>query len=132
MSFFKDLLSGGLFKSIEGIACEWIETNQEKAEAQAVMIKALDPNGKLRRVVTLFTCIAYGWYLFITSVMVLLTAWGLGGEQCTTTGDIEACRLSAEIAADMLTGLFTPITSAFTVITGASFGVNYKNSAMGK
>ena len=128
----KELLTGGLFSTIEGIATEWIETNQEKAEAQAVMIKALDPNGKLRRVVTLFTCFSYGWYLLITSLMVLLSAWGAGGEMCTTAATATECRLSAEIAASMLTELFLPITTAFGAIVGASFGVNYKNSAMGK
>ena len=128
----KELLTGGLFSTIEGIATEWIETNQEKAEAQAVMIKALDPNGKLRRVVTLFTCFSYGWYLLITSLMVLLSAWGAGGEMCTTEATATECRLSAEIAASMLTELFLPITTAYGAIVGASFGVNYKNSAMGK
>ena len=54
-------LTGGITKSIENIATEWIETDQEKAEAQAVMIKALDPNGKMRRDLSKFACMDRDW-----------------------------------------------------------------------
>ena len=38
--------------SVEKVASEWIETNQEKAEAQAVLLKAMDPNGLMRIEIT--------------------------------------------------------------------------------
>jgi len=44
-----DFFTGGAFKSIENIASEWIQTDLESAEADSLKIKALDPNGKMRR-----------------------------------------------------------------------------------
>lgn len=127
----KKLLTGGLFESIEGIATEWIETNVEKAEAQAILMKAMDPNGRMRRVVTQFTCLAYGWYLVFTTVLILMTAWGVGGEVCTTLETVTNCELAAERAAALMTSLFLPITTAFGTIVTASFGVNGVNSFKG-
>ena len=51
MSWFSALgsLFGGSSKTIEKIATEWIETDMEKAESQALMVKTLDPNGMMRR-----------------------------------------------------------------------------------
>ena len=45
----KFFTSGGTMQTVENIATEWIETDLEKAEAKTVMIKALDPNGAMRR-----------------------------------------------------------------------------------
>ena len=120
MGIVSDLFSGGLMKSVESIATEWIETDIEKAEAQAVMIKALDPNGKLRRVVTQFTCIGYGFYLLNMVVLSYMVAFGIGDS------------VGAEQAAGMLVDLFLPITTAFGTIVTASFGVNGVNSYKGK
>lgn len=120
MGVLADIFTGGLMKSVEGIATEWIETDMEKAEAQAVMIKALDPNGKLRRVVTQFTCIGYGFYLINMVVLSYMVAFGLG--------DVAG----AESAASMMVDLFLPITTAFGTIVTASFGVNGVNSYKGK
>ena len=47
LNFVKTLFSGGAVKSIENIASEWIETDLESAEAKVLMVKTLDPNGKL-------------------------------------------------------------------------------------
>lgn len=120
MGIFTDILSGGLMKSVESIATEWIETDMEKAEAQAVMIKALDPNGKLRRVVTQFTCLGYGFYLVNMVVLSYMVSFGLGD----TAG--------AETAATLMQDLFVPITTAFGTIVTASFGVNGVNSYKGR
>ena len=49
MNWLKDLVTGGLFSSIEGISKELIDTPLEKAQAQVMKLKAIDPNGKMRR-----------------------------------------------------------------------------------
>jgi hypothetical protein len=111
-----NLLSGGLVGSIERLGSEWIETNQEKAEAQALMVKTLDPNGKMRRDLSRFACIAYGFYLIAMVLLSFMVAFNLGD----TAG--------AETAASMMQDLFMPITTAWAGIVGASFGVNGMNS----
>jgi hypothetical protein len=47
MSFLTNLFSGGIVGSIERIASEALETNMESAEAKALFVKTLDPNGKM-------------------------------------------------------------------------------------
>ena len=42
-----DIFTGGIVKSVENLASEWIETDMETAEAKALMVKTLDPNGKM-------------------------------------------------------------------------------------
>ena len=116
MGILSELFTGGLVKSIENVATEWIQTDLETAEAKAVMVKALDPNGKLRRVVTQFTCIGYGFYLVNMVVLSYMVAFGIGDSA------------GAESAASMMVDLFLPITTAFGTIVTASFGVNGVNS----
>ena len=120
MSILSDLFTGGLVKSIESVATEWIETDMEKAEAKAVMVKALDPNGKLRRTVTQFTCIGYGFYLVNMVVLSYMVAFGIGDSA------------GADQAAGLMVELFLPITTAFGTIVTASFGVNGVNSFKGQ
>lgn len=111
-------LWGSVTKSIENIASEWIETDLESAEAKVLKIKALDPNGKMRRDLSRFACVAYGFYLFNMVVLGYLAAFG---------GNTEA-----NDAMVTLSGLFLPITGAWTTIVGASFGVNYQNTKVSK
>ena len=120
MGILSDLFTGGLVKSIESVATEWIQTDLERAEAQAVMVKALDPNGRLRRVVTQFTCIGYGFYLVNMVILSYMVAFGIGD----VTG--------ADTAAGLMVDLFLPITTAFGTIVTASFGVNGVNSFKGQ
>lgn len=115
-----DIFGGGVVKSIENLASEFIETDMESAEAKALMIKTVDPNGKLRRDITQFTCVAYGFYLVMTVLLSLMVAFGIGDSE------------GAEIAANMMQGLFAPITTAWSLIVGASFGVNGVNSFKGR
>ncbi len=49
MGIIASLFSGGVVSSVERIASEFIETDMESAEAKALMIKTLDPNGLMRR-----------------------------------------------------------------------------------
>jgi hypothetical protein len=117
--FFTQLLGGGVVDSLEKVATEWIQTDMEKAEAQAVMIKAIDPNGKMRRDLSRFACRAYGFYLGAMVFLSGMVAFGFGD-----TG-------GAEMAANMMKDLFVPITGAWTGIVAASFSVNGVNSFKG-
>ncbi len=119
MGFIANLFSGGVVKSIENIASEWIETDLETAEAKALMIKTMDPNGKMRRDLSRFTCTVYGWYLASMVGLSFMVAFGMGDAD------------GAESAAGMMQDLFVPITAAWSAIVGASFGVNGVNSFKG-
>jgi len=118
----KGIFSSGGVSAIESIATEWIETDTEKAEAQAVMIKTLDPNGQMRRelsrkVATLYT-------IYIMSVLLMLGVefgFNLFG------ADVGPVAESTE----KLTDLFTGISTLFGLIVSASFGVNYANVKKG-
>lgn len=115
-----NLLSGGIVGSIERIASEWIETDKETAEAKALMVKTLDPNGKMRRDLSKFACLAYGFYLLAMVVLSFMVAFDVGDSTGATT------------AATMMQDLFLPITTAWGGIVGASFGVNGVNSFKGR
>ncbi len=106
-------------KSVENIATEWIETDKETAEAKSLFVKTLDPNGKMRRDISMFTSKAYGFYLGATVLFIGMGAFGLG--------DVEG----AKQASTEMTTLFIPITTAWGAIVGASFGVNGINSMKG-
>lgn len=114
------VFGSGVVGSIERIASEWITTAKEDAEAKSLMVKTLDPNGLMRRNLSNFACVAYGWYLFVTSGLVIMHFFGMG-DPAASKGAMEA-----------MTALFLPITGAWTTIVGASFGVNYQNVKQGK
>ena len=118
LGLLTSLFTGG--NAVEKIASEWIETNQEKEEARAVMVKAIDPNGKMRRDLSKFACRAYAFYLVAMVTLSFMVAFGIG--------DIEG----AKTAAIMMKDLFLPITTAWAGIIGASFGVNGMNSFKGR
>ena len=120
IGFLTSLLSGGLVGSMESVAKEFIQTDMESAEAKSLMIKTLDPNGKMRRDLSRFACRAYGFYLFAMVGLSLMVAFGWGD----ATG--------ADKAATMMQSLFLPITGAWTGIVAASFGVNATNSIQAK
>jgi len=115
-----NFLTGGAVKSIENIATEWIETDKEKAEAKALFIKTLDPNGRMRRDISRKVSTAYLVYLFTTMLLVLCLSFNIGNVN------------ELKDAIKSLTELFVPITSMFTLIVGSSFGVNLTNSVKGK
>jgi hypothetical protein len=106
-------------KSVESVAKEWIETSGEKAEANALMVKTLDPNGLMRRDISSKISTMYIVYISVMMFLVIVQAFG-----------IEPENVSAAIA--NLTDLFVPITTMFTAIVGASFGVNGLNATKGK
>lgn len=119
-SFIGKLLSGGAVSAIEKVALEYIETDKESAEAKAVMIKTLDPNGAMRREISAFTSKMYGFYLLATVILIFLYSFDLGDKEAMAE------------AVSAMTDLFMPITTAWGAIVGASFGVNMTNSMKGK
>lgn len=120
MGFLTNLFTGGAVKSIENIAKEWIDTPGEKASADALMIKTLDPNGLMRRDISQNVTTAYMIYLYTTMLLVLAQSFGIGNSEEVT----QAIKNMAD--------LFVPITAMFSAIVGASFGVNGINSSKGQ
>ena len=126
-SFF----TGGVVKSIENIATEWIETEKETAEAKAVMIKALDPNGKMRRDQSNNVGGMYKFYLITTALMILVElVYSMAIGDTLTKDDYVLVAISN--ATSKMTDLFVPITTLYGAIVTASFGVNYANTKAGK
>jgi hypothetical protein len=120
MDFLANLFSGGIVSSVERIASEFIETDMESAEAKSLMIKTLDPNGKMRRDLSRFACRAYGFYLVSMVGLGFMVAFGIGNTE------------GAKEAMTMLVELFLPITASWGAIVSASFGVNATNSVKGR
>lgn len=116
MSFFKWLSGGDPIGSIERVAKEWIETKKETAEAAVVMIKALDPNGKMRRLISQRVTNLYTLYIVVMMILIIMKSFGIGSQEGVS-----------EAIGD-LTSLFVPITTMFGTIVSASFGVNAMNT----
>ena len=120
MSFITNLFSGGIVKSIENIASEWIETDMESAEAKVLMVKTLDPNGLMRRDLSKRVTNLYTLYIVTALILLMCESFGLGDAEAIAT------------ATQKVTELFVPITTLFGVIVSASFGVNYANTKQDK
>ena len=120
LGFLGKLFGSGVIGSVERIASEAIETQMETAEAKALFVKTLDPNGIMRRDLSRFACKAYGFYLVATTVLIFMHTFEVG----------EAVQSKAAI--DAMTGLFLPITGSWATIVTASFGVNGLNTYKGK
>jgi len=125
MVFIMGILSGikSLFSasnSIENIAKEWIQTDIEKQEAKAVIIKTLDPNGLMRRDLSRKISALYILYVIVTLILLILESFGVGGANKDGV-------LFVSIATSKVINLFSDITMLFGVIVTASFGVNYAN-----
>lgn len=123
-SVIKGIFGGGGMKTVENIATEWIETDTEKAEAKALMVKTLDPNGLMRRELSRKVAGLYTLYIVVTLLLLIAESFGLG--------PMNSEELAVSVATDKVTELFVPITSLFGVIVSASFGVNYANVKSGK
>ncbi len=120
ISFITSLLGSGVVGAVERIASEAIETDKESAEAKALFVKVLDPNGKMRRDLSRFASVAYGFYLAATTVLIFLHSFKVGDP------------VHSQEAIVAMTDLFVPITTAWGSIVGASFGVNGVNSYKGQ
>lgn len=117
LAFFSKLFSSGIVGSIERLASEAIETEKESAEAKALFIKTLDPNGLMRRELSRFASVAYGFYLFFTVVLIFMHSFEWGSVD------------QSKSAIEAMTGLFLPITTSWGAIVTASFGVNAVNAS---
>lgn len=113
-----------IVKTVGDVAMEWIETDKESAEAKTVMIKALDPNGSMRKQISEAVTQMYKVYLYTTLCLLVISFL------CSffTIGDNKQI---LELI-NQITSLFLPITGLFGAIVTASFGVNAVNSAKGK
>ncbi len=111
-----NILTGGLVKSIENIALEAIETNKESAEAKTIIVKALDPNGKMRRDISRMVSRLYATYIMLAVVLLLAQAFKVGN-----VAGVDKAIVS-------VVDLFVPITAMFSAIVSASFGVNVSNN----
>jgi len=120
MGWFSSLMGGGIVSSVEKLASEFIETDMESEEAKALMIKTLDPNGLMRRDLSKFACRAYGFYLVAMVGLSFMVAFSVGNV------------VGAKEAAEMMVGLFLPITTSWAAIVSASFGVNAANVIKGR
>lgn len=127
------VLSGGVLASVENIAKEWIETDHEKAEAKALMIKTLDPNGLLRRQISRTVSALYVLYTLLLVVLLLAQAFNLSelvpsGQYVGVGENAKPIMVPAvSMAIDSIKDLFVPVTSSFTAIVAASFGTNMFN-----
>lgn len=116
INFLSKFIGSGITGSVERIASEYIETGKETAEAKALFIKTLDPNGLMRRDLSRFACNAYKYYLIVISALALAHSFDIGPP------------VQTKEAMDSMTALFLPITTAWGTIVSASFGVNATNS----
>ena len=120
LNFLKSVFGSGIVGSIERIASEAIETDKESAEAKALFVKTLDPNGKMRRDLSRFASKAYGFYLLSTTILIFMHSFQVGDP------------VQSKEAITAMTDLFLPITTAWGSIVTASFGVNGMNSYKGR
>ena len=88
----------------------------EKSEAKAVGIRAIDPNGQMRRELARFASIAFGFYLLNAVILMYMVAFDLGDTE------------GAKVALKSLGEMFLPILGSWTAIVSASFGVNVSNN----
>lgn len=119
-----NVFTGGAFKALTDISLEYIQTDKEDAEAKAIKLKAIDPNGMMRRDIS---SKILGLYIFYMLVMCLL----IGCEFFNFVPEGATIDSMAK-ATDKLVDLFVPITAMVSLIVSASFGVNYHNVKMGK
>lgn len=116
---FKTVIS-----SVERVASELIETDRESAEAKAVILKATDPNGIMRREISRRILSLYSLYLVI---MVALLTFEFFNVVPSGTNPEQMAGATSK-----LIELFYPITTMVGVIVSASFGVNWQNSKIDK
>ena len=102
-SGIKSIFGGGAMKSIENIASEWIETDLESAEAKVVMVKALDPNGRMRRDLSKAVTKMYKTYLYTSLALLFI-------EFVCAFFNLDVNTEALAVASNKLIDLFVPIT----------------------
>lgn len=131
IGFLKSLFTGGgVIETVQAVALEAIETDKESAEAKSLFVKTLDPNGNMRRDLSRFACVAYGFFLVSTTVLIFIHAFS--DNPAKDAADAAIIVAQSKEAIDAMKELFLPITTAWGTIVTASFGVNYNNVKHGK
>jgi hypothetical protein len=121
MGFFSSIFGADkLVETIGKVATEMIDTPEEKAAANALILKTLDPNGSTRLQITKTVTFLYVVYVAVMIILMLAQAFEIGNSN------------QVLLAVNNMKDLFTEITTAFSLIVGASFGVNGMNSYKGK
>ena len=115
LNFLSSIFSGGDKSTIATIATEWIQTDKESAEAKAVMVKALDPNGNMRIYITRVVFSLVALYMITMTVLVLAYSFDFGSSD------------NMKVAISNMVDLFLPLMTMSSIIAGASFGVNAMN-----
>lgn len=110
--------------SVERVASELIETNKEDAESKAIILKAADPNGIMRREISRKILNLYSLYIIVMLVLLSFEFFNLVPVGTTVE--------KMKSATEKLVDLFAPITTMVGMIIGASFGVNWQNTKNGK
>ena len=65
------IFTSGAIGSIERLASEAIETEKESAEAKALFIKTLDPNGMMRRQISATVSALYSIYILTMLILIV-------------------------------------------------------------
>jgi hypothetical protein len=120
LSIVSNIVNGGVLKSVENIAKEYIQTDIESAEAKALMVKTLDPNGLMRRDISRKVSFLYMVYIFVVLFLILAQSFKFG--------DVNGIKL----AVNSITNLFVPITAMYSGIVSVSFGINVANTVKEK
>lgn len=110
--------------SVERVASELIETSKEEAESKAIILKAADPNGIMRREISRKILNLYSLYIIVMLVLLSFEFFNLVPAGTTVE--------KMKSATEKLVDLFAPITTMVGMIIGASFGVNWQNVKNGK
>jgi len=101
---------------ITEITKELIDTPLEKAQAQMLKVKTLDPNGQMRREIAKVVTHLYKVYIYTAMILFICQSFELGNPE------------QIAMAINKIVELFVPITAMFTAIVSASFGVNVSNN----
>ena len=105
----------GVARSVEKVATEYIKAPEGALFAKSQLLKVIDPNGRMRREIALTVKKLYALYILTILILVFAQAYGYGNSE----------NIGAAITS--VTDLFVPITTMFSAIISASFGVNAFN-----
>jgi hypothetical protein len=128
MNWLAGIFGSGTLRTVEKIASEVIETEKESAEAKAVMVKTLDPNGLMRRDISKLVGTCYAVYLVVALALISTEFFYVMANDVVA----QAKMTQLDKTTDKVKELFLPITTLFGAIVTASFGVNAMNTHKNK
>ena len=117
-------LFGGVAKDIAKITDTLVTTDEERANARALILKAIDPNGIMRRQISFVVCLLYFIYNMTIFILTLCYALNFG-----TIAIVEGKEINLLHNAILsLTDMYQSISTIFGIIVAASFAVNGVNA----